>query len=77
MAAKASLGPVIAARNLASGAAFGANSGPEAKRVLAAARKRVNRAVQMAKQSWMDLVVARIEGRESAGDRRPVTPKEI
>jgi len=39
MAAKASLGPVITARNLASGAAFGANSGPEAKRVLAAARK--------------------------------------
>ncbi len=50
-ATKASLSSAIAARNPASGAAFGANSNPEAQRVLAAARKRVNRALQIAKLS--------------------------
>ncbi len=77
MAAKEQLKPVIVARNLASGAAFGANPSLEAKRVLAAARKRVKRAVAMAKVSWMELVVDTINGRESAEDRRPVTSKEI
>ena len=76
VAAKATLGPEIAVRNQLT-KAYGANPGNDAKKALKAARKRVKRAIVLAKESWMELVVDTINGKESADDRRPVTPQDI
>ena len=77
MAAKALLSPAIEVRNQANKVAFSVNPSIEAKKVLTAARKRVKRAVQMAKQSWIELIVATINNKESATDRRIVTPRDV
>ena len=75
-AAKALLSPAIDVRNQANKAAFSVNPSIEAKKVLTAARKRVKRDVQKAKQSWMELTVATIN-KESATDRRIVNPQDV
>ena len=76
VAAKATLGPEIAVRNQMT-KAYGANPGDEAKKALKVARKRVKRAIVLAKESWMELVVDTINGKESTEERRPVTPPDI
>ena len=64
-------------RNQANKAAFSVNPSFEAKKVLTAARKRVKRAVQMAKQSWMELIVETINNKESATYSRIVIPQDV
>ena len=76
LAAKSILGPVIENRNRVS-SAYCARPTDANKKEIKALRKKVKQAVHKAKQSWMELIVERINGRQSGGDRRPTTPKEI
>jgi len=49
----------------------------EIKAELREARKAVRRVVREAKESWALTLVSEINNRESADDRRPISPKEV